>query len=214
MARKRDWTDFISWCQPQPADRVLDVAGGTGALAEVLLGDVASVLVSDVSEAMLSHAPAGAGTIVCRAEQLPFADASFELVTCVRALHHIDRPARAIDEMARVLTPGGRLVVEDFIAPDERALSLRWEQAERLRDPDHMRLLGSGEARAVAVSAGLTVEVEEAWLETIEIESWIRLAGVDDTTGVRIRELVGSPQMQIRAGRTRFRRPDGVSASA
>ena len=56
-ARKRDWSDLVAWCEPQPADRVLDVAGGTGALAEALLPLVGSVTVCDVSEAMLAHVP-------------------------------------------------------------------------------------------------------------------------------------------------------------
>ena len=146
-ARKRDWDDLVAWCEPQPEDRVLDVAGGTGALAEALLPRVGSITVSDVSEAMLAHVGEGVRTLVARAEQLPIPDDSFDLVVCVHALHHIDRPVRAIDEMARVLVPGGRLVLEDFIADDDRGSALRWEEAERLRDPDHVRLLTSGEAR-------------------------------------------------------------------
>ena len=45
-AAGREWSGFVAWCEPRPADRVLDVAGGPGALAGVLLGSVASVTVS------------------------------------------------------------------------------------------------------------------------------------------------------------------------
>ena len=104
-ARKRDWDDLVAWREPQPEDRVLDVAGGTGALAEVLLPRVGSITVSDVSEAMLAHVGSGITTLVARAEQLPILDDSIDLVVRVHAPHYIDRPVRAIDEMRRVVVP-------------------------------------------------------------------------------------------------------------
>ncbi len=205
-ALKRDWSDLIAWCEPEPGDRVLDVAGGTGALAQALLPMVGAITVSDVSEAMLAHVPTGVTPLVARAEQLPLEDASFDLVVCVHALHHIDRPRRAIDEMARVLAPGGRLVLEDFVADDDRGAALRWEQAERLRDPDHVRLLNSGEARGAALAAGLQVEAEESWFETFSVEHWLELAETTGDAAVKARALVGAPEVQLRAGRTRFRK--------
>ena len=45
----------------------------------------------------------------------------FDLVTCVNSLHHIESPTRALDEMARVLAPGGRIVVEDYLADADPA---------------------------------------------------------------------------------------------
>ena len=126
---------------------------------------------------MLAHVPSGITTLVARAEQLPIPDDSFDLVVCVHALHHIDRPVRAIDEMARVLVPGGRLVLEDFIADENRGSALRWEEAERLRDPDHVRLMASGEARGAALAAGLSVEAEESWFETFTVDRWLATGG-------------------------------------
>lgn len=206
-ARLRDWSGLVAWCEPQPTDRALDVAGGTGALAEALLPRVAAVTVCDVSEAMLAHVPAGATPLVARAEQLPIGDGSFDLVVCVHALHHIDRPVRAIDEMARVLAPGGRLVLEDFIANSDRAAALRWEEAERLRDPDHIRLLNSGEARGAALAAGLSVEAEESWFDTFAVDRWLELAETGGDAAVRVRAMLGGAEVQVRAGRTRFRKP-------
>ncbi len=138
----------------------------------------------------------GVATLVARAEQLPIPDESFDLVVCVHALHHIDRPVRAIDEMARVLAPGGRLVLEDFIADDDRGSALRWEEAERLRDPDHVRLLTSGEARGAALAAGLTVEAEESWFETFNVDRWLALAETGGDAAARVRALLGVPEVQ------------------
>jgi SAM-dependent methyltransferase len=206
-ARRRDWAQFVAWCDPQPGDSVLDVAGGTGALAEVLLPAVASMTIVDVSPAMLSHAPEEATAVAARAEQLPFADASFDLVTCVRSLHHVESPARAMDEMARVVSRGGRVVVEDFLADPERDRARRWEEVERLRDPDHQRFVAPGEVRSRMLAVGLEVDAEESWVETVEVAGWLHLAGCEGDAAERVRHRIGGPQFQITVARARFRRP-------
>jgi SAM-dependent methyltransferase len=206
-ARRRNWDDLVAWCEPAGSDRVLDVAGGTGALAAALAGRVAEVTVSDVSERMLDHAPNTVSTVLARAEQLPFEDGTFDLVVCIRALHHIDSPTRALDEMARVLGDGGRIVIEDFLADADDGRARRWEEIEKLRDHGHRRLLAPGEARSRLLAAGFSVDAEEQWVETRDVASWLALAGCEGEAAKRVRELVGSPEFQIRVGRARFRRP-------
>ncbi len=206
-ARRRDWGDFIGWCRPQPTDRALDVAGGPGLLAGALLPLVASTTVVDVAPALLALAPAGVATVVARAEQLPFGAAEFDLVTCVMSLHHIDRPPRALDEMVRVLAPGGRIVLEDAIADNDPAIARRWEEIERLRDGEHMRLLEQGEARNHLGGAGLRIDAEETWLRTVDTADWIATAGNGEDTANRIRQMVGAPGFEQRIWRGRFSRP-------
>lgn len=113
----------------QPGDVVLDVASGTGQLALELasrVGSAGSVDGVDASGAMVARATRTAGRStaptrfqVARAQQLPFPDASFDVVTCTAAMHHIDPDTRgeAIAEMYRVLRPGGRLLVADAQTP-------------------------------------------------------------------------------------------------
>lgn len=206
-ARARGWTQFVAWCDPQPDDEVLDVAGGTGALAEALLPLVAAVTVVDVSTPMLAHVPQGAATVVARAEALPFDDGSFDLVTCVRSLHHVDSPARVMDELARVVRPGGRVVVEDFVADPDRDRARRWEEIERLRDPGHQRFVAPGEVRSRMLAVGLEVDAEESWVETRSVASWLELAGCEGDEAERVRRLIGAPEFQITAAIARFRRP-------
>ena len=101
---------------------VLDIGTGTGALLPLLAGAVGSVVAVDQSQAMLARAQA-----LCQAsgldevqfhcgdiQALPFADGSFHAATCSMVLHHVARPAVAVAEMARVVRPGGKVIVIAF----------------------------------------------------------------------------------------------------
>jgi SAM-dependent methyltransferase len=206
-AARREWGGFVAWCEARPADRVLDVAGGPGALAGVLLGSVASVTVLDSSPRLLEHVPDGVERVVGRAEQLPFAAGAFDLVTCVNSLHHNARPARALDEMARVLAPGGRIVLEDMVADSDARRARRWEQIERLRDPEHGRLIAPGEARGPLQAQGLHLDAEELWLRTSDVAAWLEVAGCTGTAAARAREMIGANEFEVRVWRARYRRP-------
>jgi demethylmenaquinone methyltransferase/2-methoxy-6-polyprenyl-1,4-benzoquinol methylase len=108
--------------------RVLDVACGTGVLAEAarrLVGDGGRVVALDPSTGMLMVARRrGAGELVRgTAEALPFADASFDLVTMGYALRHVADLTRTFDEYRRVLKPGGRVLILEITPPRSRLLS-------------------------------------------------------------------------------------------
>ena len=108
----------------QPGDRVLDIAGGTGDLALAFAkkaGPAGRVVHTDINAAMLAAGRdrlTDAGvllpTMVCDAEQLPFADASFDTVSVAFGLRNMTHQARAVAEMARVLRPHGKLLVLEF----------------------------------------------------------------------------------------------------
>jgi len=121
----RAWKAYaIAVAAPKAGERVLDIAGGTGDLSLALakrVGPTGCVVHTDINAAML-----GAGrdrlvdrglslpTVLCDAEALPFADASFDLATVGFGLRNMTHKERALGEMARVLRPGGRLVVLEF----------------------------------------------------------------------------------------------------
>jgi ubiquinone/menaquinone biosynthesis C-methylase UbiE len=88
-ARKKDWTAFIELCRPQPDDRALDVAAGPAMLSAQLVPLVARAVALDPSRPLLEHAPEGVEPVLGEAEQMPFQDSSFELVTIVNSLHHV-----------------------------------------------------------------------------------------------------------------------------
>ncbi len=106
-----------------PEDRVLDVACGAGALVGEVAPHVRRAVGTDLSEGMLEIArgrvlsdggPSNVEFHQAPSDQLGFAAGEFTAVVCTTALHHFPEPQRSIDEMARVLAPGGRVIVGDM----------------------------------------------------------------------------------------------------
>lgn len=133
---------------PQAMDRLLDIGSGTGRLLEVLAPRCGSALGVDASREMLALARARLserGLSHCAVRQadmyrLPLPDAGFDAVTLQMVLHYAEDPAAALAEAARVLRPGGRLLVVD-LAPHARA-DLLGRHAHRWPGFDDAQLAG------------------------------------------------------------------------
>jgi len=133
----RAWKAFtVGRAAVRPGMRVLDIAGGTGDLAREFArkaGATGEVWLTDINPAMLARGrdrmiDAGLQIPVmqCDAEQLPFPDRHFDVVTVAFGLRNMTHKDRALAEMARVLRPGGRLLVLEF--------SRVWQPMERAYD--------------------------------------------------------------------------------
>ena len=121
----RAWKAYtVMVANPRPGQQVLDIAGGTGDLALAFakkVGPTGRVVHTDINEAMLRtgrdrllDAGVVLPTLVCDAEQLPFADAQFDLVSVAFGLRNMTHKERALAEMCRVLRPRGKLLVLEF----------------------------------------------------------------------------------------------------
>jgi SAM-dependent methyltransferase len=142
QAEGEDLALLVSWAVG--CVTALDVATGGGHTARALRE-------AGLQVTTLDPAPGMGADVLARAEDIPFADASFDVVTCRIAPHHFDDVHAAVEEMARVAR---RLVlVEDTLFTSEEV-----ERAERLRDPTHVRSYTEDEWRAMLGAAGLEVE--------------------------------------------------------
>ena len=126
----RVWKAYaVAVARVRPGDAVLDLAGGTGDLARAFAGPVGPrgvVVHTDINEAMLRTGRDRlldqgivVPTVLCDAEALPFASASFDLVSVAFGLRNMTHKEKALAEMARVTKPGGRALVLEFskVAP-------------------------------------------------------------------------------------------------
>ena len=149
---------------PQPG-RLLDVGTGTGRLLELVAGRVERGLGVDASRAMLALArsrlskPELAHCAVRQADmyRLPLADAAFDTIVLQMVLHYAEDPAAAVAEAARVLRPGGRLVVVDLLPHDHEMdrLAHRWPGFDTAEIARLMTAAGLVPGQCVAVPGPL-----------------------------------------------------------
>jgi SAM-dependent methyltransferase len=116
------------------------------------------------------------------AEALPFDDASFDLVTCRIAPHHFEDAAAFVHEAARVLKPGGMLLVQDHLMPEDATAARYIEAFEKLRDPSHNRAFTETEWRAMFADAGMTVTHTERVDKVLDFATYADRQGVTPST--------------------------------
>lgn len=180
-----DLDRMVELTQPGSDWRALDVATGGGHTALKFAPQVGSVVASDLSPAMLAAARDHISTqnvtnidyCANDAENLPFAANSFDLVLCRVAAHHFPDAFRFVRESARVLKPGGVLLVHDHLLPDDKRDIEYIEAFERLRDPSHHRAFTEYEWRGMFLDADLTVEHTEQQSRSDNMVAWAERIG-------------------------------------
>jgi|SRR5579884_3386666 len=159
---------------------VLDVATGGGHTAFALAPYAAEVVALDITPEMLRVAQEEASRrhlsnirfLEGNALSLPCADASFDLVACRHAAHHFPDIHRGVREWARVLKPGGKLVLVDSMAPEEPEIEVFLNDIETLRDPSHVHNYRHSEWLSLLSEVGLTVSSTRQWGIVLDIPSW------------------------------------------
>ena len=182
----RDLELFADWTEGQTA---LDVATGGGNVARILRDAGLEVVTID-------SAPGMQPTVVSRAEEIPFADSTFDVVACRVAAHHFQDPGSSLNEMARV----SRALV---LVSDNLFMGEAGEEADRLRDPTHVRNYSEDEWRAMFEAAGLEIEAYELEDKRIDFEAWLDRSGTPDEDRDRIRELLAG---RVEDGKLRLER--------
>jgi ubiquinone/menaquinone biosynthesis C-methylase UbiE len=179
---------------PRPGERWLEAACGPGIIARRLAPLVGSVHGIDLTPAMIDLARreaalAGLAEVTFEVGDATATDlesASFDGAVTRFSIHHLPVPGRLFAELARVVRPGGRVVVVDHLA-DEAVHARAWSQEiERLRDPSHWACQDADQLRALGERAGLALEREQRVGFELDFDDWLR-RGTDDPTA---RELV------------------------
>ena len=165
----------VEWCEPGPDVTVLDVATGGGHVARRLREAGAQVVTVDA-------APGMEPDVIAPADHLPFADSSFDAVACRIAAHHFPDVLAAVREMARVARD--RVVICDNTFTSESA-----EEADRIRDPSHVRNYGVAEWHSFFELAGLEVADEATLLRGTDFEDWLDRTETPAGDRARVREL-------------------------
>jgi SAM-dependent methyltransferase len=190
----------LAWLEPLAADMlVLDVACGAGHVSELVAPHVREVVGIDLTPALLNLGAerlrdAGVTNVLLQegnAEALPFVDASFDVVFCRAALHHLADPRRAVAEMVRTCRRGGRVVLSDLIAPSAEVRDA-FDHLHQLIDPSHVRAfleteLGTVFPDGVALSYGDTTStrlpIDIALTEQSETETVLAALRADASGG-------------------------------
>ena len=159
-------------------DTVADSVRETGANTSLIF-----VPARFAPDAIYEAVDAGIKTVICTTEHIPFADGSFDCVVTRIAPHHFTAIGEAVGEMTRVTN--AELVIEDTLY-----LSEEHEQAEKLRDPSHVRSYSEDEWRDMLVDAGLEIERVEYFEKTHETDDWLARTDCTGATADRVRELL------------------------
>jgi SAM-dependent methyltransferase len=168
-----DLEQLVAWARG--AKTALDVATGGGHVARRFREEGIEVVTCDPSPGMQPD-------VLCRAEDLPFADRSFDVVACRTAAHHFGDVAAAVREMARV--GDSRILIVDTMNMGDDV-----EKAEALRDPSHVRNYSAEEWRELVESAGLRIVEEMTFEHSFDLDAWLArtgCAGADAREAVRL----------------------------
>jgi ubiquinone/menaquinone biosynthesis C-methylase UbiE len=195
----------VALAQPQPDWDALDIATGTGHTALALAPHVRSVVATDLTPEMLVEAARlrsqqGVKNVdfrIADVHALPFADATFHLVTCRRAAHHFSAITTALSEMHRVLRPGGRLVIDDRSVPEDDFVDRCMNQLDRLHDASHVRQYRPSEWQKRLTDARFTIDAVEPYQKHRPLTALT--AGVADDDVARIHAVLASLDATQRA---------------
>jgi ubiquinone/menaquinone biosynthesis C-methylase UbiE len=199
---------LIECSNASPDDTVLDVACGGGNVVCAFAKTVHHATGIDMTPAMLDRARVMAGDRGLanvswdrgEATALPYADASFSIVVTRFSFHHFIEPLAVLQEMVRVCTSGGRVVVADMHTSTDAVKAAQFNRMELLRDPSHVRALAVAELQALFPAAGLPPATIRFYELRDELENLLGRSFPNPGDADKIREIFRASALDDRLG--------------
>jgi ubiquinone/menaquinone biosynthesis C-methylase UbiE len=198
LSNQENLRHIIELTAPSKNDRLLDVATGTGFLAIEFAKHVREVVGIDFTDEMLAIAKQyrideSVGNVIFETadvESIPFGDSGFDIVSCRFAFHHFLHPETATSEIARVLRPGGKIVISDISSPEDSAKSDYQNEMEILRDPSHVKHYQTSEFLQMLEDHGFDILHAEDWPMDFGFDEWISMVEPDAALVKRVKEMM------------------------
>ncbi|HKV27562.1 MAG TPA: methyltransferase domain-containing protein [Candidatus Acidoferrales bacterium] len=170
---------------PSGNERALDVACGPGTLARIFAKHVRWIAGLDLTPAMLERARKDAianhlnnfRPLRGNALGMPFRDATFDIVITSYSIHHLPDPVVAIQEIARILKPGGKFGLLDMVVSEDASRAAACNHIEWVRDPSHTRALPLSGFERLLTSSGFDVKARGTEDHPRSLDVWMRTAG-------------------------------------
>ena len=173
---------------PTKTMRILDLGCGPGIVSAALAPHAKEVVGFDLTPEMLEKAQQRCKEAdlpnvrfeLGGAEQLPFADRSFDAVVTRLTLHHFPDPRLVMGEMVRVTRSGGKVIVADVVSSENAEEAALHNALEILRDPSHLQMLSPSGLLELIAAAGLRVTATSTWEMQRDFEEWIRITNAPE----------------------------------
>jgi ubiquinone/menaquinone biosynthesis C-methylase UbiE len=185
---------------------VLDIGTGAGHTAYAFAPKVDRLVAVDITQEMLdivareakSRGFTNVFTELAPAEKLPIKDGTASGVVTRLAAHHFDDVASFVAESARVLEPGGWLLVVDTVGPEDEDIQEELNHIERMRDPSHGHNLAVSEWGALVEGQGFSTEWVDVTRKTLDLEDWLERMDVPENRRPTLRELILESEGSLR----------------
>jgi len=205
-AKGPDLAPMLEAGRLEGTERVLDIGCGPGHTALLFATRACEVVATDPTAAMLEQGQrlakerglTNVSFELAVAEKLPFADACFDRVTSRQSAHHFSDIHAAVREVARVLKPGGSLVLIDTFSPEDHELDVFLNGIELLRDSSHVRDYRVSEWREMLADVGFELKQLQAWDIALEFEDWVRRSRTADSSVLELRECIRGASDRVR----------------
>jgi ubiquinone/menaquinone biosynthesis C-methylase UbiE len=186
--------------------RVLDLGCGAGHASFATAPFAREVIAFDLTTAMLEVTAAEAkerglsniSTTQGSVEELPFNSRHFDFVVSRYSAHHWNAVPRALQEVKRVLKPGGQVCFIDLTGAPFPLLDTHLQSVELARDPSHVRSYTESEWLSFFQAASIEARIEQRWRLALEFSSWVSRIGTSAEGIAAIRSLWSSAPIEVR----------------